>query len=609
MKRQQHPLHIKNTELHKSTKVQNAVEKKERLSGKRVPNDPSSRIEAYMDRLEKIFLNPNKYVRRRNLEMLRDKIYNTLLIKRENFPESYFELQKRINRERGEAMGKIPEDVRERMKDTAIKNQKASLDAWMEYLTSDDAVYPAWFKYLVWKNVIKLSQFDKERGEFKKRSNSTVAPFPEIYYEPLAQIADIYEKIKENNENLSKKEIKESFFKKFPKLYAELVQKFLAARMESKEEVRGEWVKYKQGKDGEAERLFQSLEGKGTGWCTAGRFTAKNQIEIGDFYVYYTYDQNGNPTQPRLAIRMKGNKIVEVRGVSSGQNIEPSMQEILDKKLSEFGAEAEAYKKKSADMKRLNEIEKKVKSGKNLDKDDLVFLYEIDSPIEEFGNQKDHRVQELRSKRNMDEDIIVIFGCTRDQIAHAPNEIAKNTKIYIGYLEPGIFERIPKGIEHIYTSFPEKKIRKENIEIGGKTAEQLISDMESAGIKTSNYIKQILQSREFTPSNREEITLIILTVDELGFTGKVTIEQIYERAQNLGLKLCPLDTGPHYRLKYQDQPLGEWLYISTKQIKISEGEPSVFLVGHSKTGLLFDISWADEDNKWNLNRKFVFHKT
>ena len=52
-----------------------------------------------MDRLENVFLNPDERVRERNIEMLRDKIYDAFTIKRENVPESYFELQKRIARD------------------------------------------------------------------------------------------------------------------------------------------------------------------------------------------------------------------------------------------------------------------------------------------------------------------------------------------------------------------------------------------------------------------------------------------------------------------------------------------------------------------------------
>ena len=312
------------------------------------PIIPTDRIEVYTERLESIFLNPDERVRTRNLDTLRDKIYDALIIKKEKFPESYFELQKRIARERGQAIDEIPADIREQMMGTAIDDQKHSLDAWTDYLTSNDAVNPSWFKYYAWNQIIKLSQFDKERGEFKKRTDSTVAPFPDIYREPLAQIADLYERVKDNNKD---SEARREFDKKFPTLYGELIQNSLAAQIEGKENIQGQWVKYEQGDNAAAERLFQSLEGKGTGWCTAGRSTAETQIESGDFYVYYTNDSSSEPNQPRLAVRMDGtDHIGEVRGILPHQNVEPLMQEVLDKKLIEFGTEADVYRKKSEDM-------------------------------------------------------------------------------------------------------------------------------------------------------------------------------------------------------------------------------------------------------------------
>lgn len=605
---EKHPLHIKNPELQTSPEVNRAVEREERKTEERVPNDPSERIESYMDRLENVFLNPDERVRERNLEMFRDKIYDALIIKKENFPESYFELQQRIARERGQAAEEIPENVREQMMDVAIEDQKHSLDAWIDYLTSDDAVYPVWFKYYAWSQIIKLSQFDKERGEFKKRTSTTVAPYPDIYRESLAQIADIYLKVKEDNKNLREPEIKEAFSKKFPTLYAELISKSLAASMEGREEIKGEWVKYEQGDSGAAQKLFESLEGRGTGWCTAGKSTAETQIESGDFYVYYTNDASGEPTQPRLAIRMDGdNKIGEVRGVLPHQGVEPLMQEVLDGKLSEFGSEADAYRKKSEDMRILTSLERKKKKEEPFTKDDLVFIYEINSTIEGFGYQKDPRIAELCRDRNAEEDMLTIFECTKDQIAHVPSEITENTKAYVGQLEPGIFQKLPGSLEHVYTSFPENKIRRENIEIGGKSKEQLISEMQAQGINISDYANSMMENPDFiTGTSREEAKLVRLTVADLGFKMSTTIDQIYERAQALGLELCPPDTGPNYRLQYKDQPLGEWVRIGMKQISGSGGSPSVFRLERSGRGLWLNNDWAEPDDAWYSNDGFVF---
>ena len=582
------------------------MKRQERRQAESIPNNPTERIDAYTDRLENVFLNPDERKRERNLEMFRDQIYDKFIIKKENFPDSYFELQKRIARERGQNIEEIPADVREQMMDTAIEDQKHSLDAWVDYLTSLDAVYPPWFKYYAWNQIIKLSQFDKERGEFKKRTDSTVAPYPDIYREPLAQIADLYERVKDDNKD---SEARHEFDKKFPTLYAELVSKSLAASMENREEIRGLWIKYEQSDNDAAQKLFESLEGKGTGWCTAGRSTAETQIESGDFYVYYTNDASGSPIQPRLAIRMEGkDRVGEVRGILPHQNVEPLLQKTLNEKLSEFGAEADAYRKKSEDMRLLTALERKHEGGHAFDKDDLVFLYEINSTIESFGYKKDPRIVELRRNRNAEEDMFIIFEYTKDQIAHVPSEITEHTKAYVGQLEPGIFQKLPATLEHVYTSFPEKKISRESVEVGGKSAEQLLIEMEAAGINISDYARSMmLNTREFIPTaNAENMTLIRLSVGDLGFKTSASTDQIFERAQQLGLELCPPDTGPAWRLKYRNQPLGESLRIGMKQITGSDGGSGVFRLVRNGDGFWLSSAWADPVDRWRPDGRFAF---
>jgi hypothetical protein len=471
---EKHPLHLKSPELQNSPEVHHAVERYEHHEDEKVPNNPSERIEAYMDRLENIFITPDEETRKRNLEMFRDEIYDAFIIKKENFPESYFDLQKRIARERGQAIEFISEDSRQQMMEVVIEDQKHSLDAWMNYLTSDDAGYPSWFKYYMWNQITKLSQFDKERGEYKTRTSSTVAPFPDIYREPLAQIADIYEsypkkeheinpilqklrgqknvlkkKLKSIVDETEKKELEDQikslefqledisaplndFNKKFPVLYAELTNRSLAASLENKEGIEGKWVKYDQGDEEASKKLYESLQGKGTGWCTAGMSTAENQIKNGDFYVYYTNDTKGDPTQPRLAIRMDGqNKIAEVRGVLPEQNVEPILQETLDEKLQEFGGEAEMYKKKSADMKMLTFLENKQKSGDFFTKDELEFLYEIKNPIEGFGYNKDLRIEQIQEKIDLKDTIAILMDIEKENIATTIDEITEHTSFYV----------------------------------------------------------------------------------------------------------------------------------------------------------------------------------
>ncbi|MDP2703696.1 MAG: hypothetical protein Q8P01_00460, partial [bacterium] len=73
-----------------------------------------------------------------------------------------------------------------------------------------------------------------------------------------------------------------------------------------------------------------------------------------------------------------------------------------------------------------------------------------------------------------------------------------------------------------------------------------------------------------------------------------------------GLELCPADTGPNYRLKYQNQPLNEWIYMGMKQITGSDGCPDVFRLVRRDGGLWLNDRWAEPDDEWRPGREFVF---
>lgn len=629
---EKHPLHIKSPELQTSPDVNRAVIREERHTGEKMPNDPSERIEAYMDRLENVFLNPNEKKRERNLEMFRDKIYDAFIIKPDVAAEQILKDEAKVLLDQGHGWIEITEEKKkhpetQKQAEAVIKRQKVSLDEWMDYLTGNDASsYDPWFKYYLWNSITKLQTLQKiettdERtgekittAEYPKRTAGTLKPFPDIFRGKLAQIYDKYNRYITGEKTDAA--AKQYFQKNFAKLYAEESLDHILNSIENNEQTHGEWVKYEKGNTGDAEQMISSLRDKYTDWCIEGEGVGKDKLNEGDINIYYTYDKSGNPTDPRLCIRMSGDRIAEVRGISGGkrQEVEQVFMDeagegasVLGSKLKEFGNEADAYKKREADMKYMTRLMKKNQNDEPFTKHDLVFLYEINSKIEGFGYQTDPRIAELRKDRNTEEDMLTIFECTKDQIAHVPSQITKDTKAYVGQLEPGIFQKLPEGMSHVYTSFPEKKIRRESVEIGGKTKEQLIALMEAAHVNISDYAKSMMKNPDFvTGKNKEEATLIRLTVADLGFKTNATTDQIYERAQTLGLELCPPDTGPNYRLKYKDQPLNEWVHIGMKQIAGSDGYPDVFSLARGVDGLWLDRGWAEPGREWYPGPTFVF---
>ena len=624
-------LEQKYPDLHKSKPVEKAVAQ----TGEKI-HQKEEKIDAYLNRLEKLILDPKKEQERKDmfngesrpraLSLLREMVMNKYV--RSDIgkkTEGAVGVEERAARDLGMNLEYNAEQRNERQ-EILVKDLEKSLDAWISYLSDNNEPYPTWFRYYVFRNVLNLGEFDKDKKEFKERSKGSAGLFPDIDRGALAYIEDIIEATKDEkilhklqeaqkvaaNNNLKEgemmtKEKAEAFSKmSFSKQYVEAIKLNGEITPEMREETRGKWIKYQQGTDPTA--LWASLQNKGTAWCTKGFGTASTQLQGGDFYVYYTLDKSGQPNIPRIAIRMNGqNQIGEVRGVADGQqNLEGNMAPILEEKLKDFGSEADKYNKKSNDMKKMTELVKKQEKNEKFTKEDLIFIYEINSSVEGFGYQKDPRIKELRDQRNPKEDAPIVFECEPDQIAYNMNEINENTKAYIGLLFEGVFQ---KKIEHLFTSFPEGKIEKREVEIGGKTKDELKKEIKEKGFTLSSYAESMMDNPDFIVSKKKEkIDTVRLKVSDLGFTsGNPTTDEIYERAEKFGLELCPAETGPHLRLEWADQPLGDYLRIAMKQINDSARSPCVFRVHRDDDGgAWLGRGSAKPAGRWFLGGEFLF---
>ncbi len=615
----------KKYDLHNAPEVKRQAERTEARTGEKVPQDPFARIQNYLDRFKEITERKDLAERERGLEALKIILYRGNVIKPKDVPESAFLLEQRIARELGHGDVEITEDFKEQKIAQIIDNQKQSLDKWVDYLSSTDAQYPDWAKYWAIRSVLEMGKLEKkedeqgrEVAEFKKRTKDTAASFPPLNPGALALSISVLEsRIKEKAKpkkeqkpienksvKLNDKEFQDLLTtENFSKIYAQFLIEMPEYSTEGLQETRGRWVTFSKNSD--ATPLVKSLEGHPLEWCIRDFTTAQNYLQGGNFYLYYSLDQQGQPAIPRAAIRMEGENIAEVRGIAPDQNLDPYIAPVVQKKMAEF-PDGKAYEKKAGDMKQLTVIENKTKTNKPLSKDELIFLYEINSKIEGFGYGDDPRIKELRDQRDPKADAPIVLDCEPKQIAWNYEEVTENTKAYIGPLFPGIFTELGR-LEHIYTSFPESKIRRETIEIGGKDAKQLEKELIKAGFQISDYAKFMLNSKEFKTSKKsEQANLIRLKVRDLFGNQSATTDEIYKKAAEVGLELCPAEVGPHMRLNHKNQPMNEWFRIAMKQISGPDGGPGVFSLERDSDGVWLDIGWAEPAGEWNPGSGFVF---
>lgn len=565
------------------------------------------RIQNYLNRFHEIIDQDDPARKEHALDLIKGRFHQKYIIKPNEIPKSYWENQRRIIRERGQG-GDLEhvnwEELKRQNTEAIIADQQSSLDKWVNYLSSPDAPYSDALKYFTLRSITNMGEYDKEKKIYPQRSIGTTKPFPDLNREALAYVLDVVDRKYKGQDTQGSPEFEKLLQgENFAKLYAWAIEKVTPASEEELLATKGEWVKYGQGSDHMP--LVQSLQGHGTGWCTAGESTAQTQLKGGDFYVYYSLDKDGNPTVPRAAIRMEESRIVEIRGVAKEQNLDSGAESIVEEKLREF-PDGERYKKKVSDMKLLTAIDNKTKQGEVLSKEELTFLYELDSSIEGFGYQKDPRIKELQAQRNSQEDMPVVFGCDKSQIARKASEIRPDTKAYVGKLEKGIFDRL-QGIEHVYTSFPEGKILIDELTIGGKSKDSLRKTLKQANIQVSSYTEDMIKNPDFTTlPNPKVIKTARLKVQDLDLKEGATTSQVYARADELGLDPCLPETGVYQRLKDANQPLGEWYWIAMKQIADRDGRPYVFRLYRRDVGLWLSSGWALPDYGWDPGHEFMF---
>ena len=125
---------------------------------------------------------------------------------------------------------------------------------------------------------------------------------------------------------------------------------------------------------------------------------------------------------------------------------------------------------------------------------------------------------------------------------------------------------------------------------GLKTADDFRKALTNAGCNIGSWANDILGKPVFSVSSEEtEVELVVVSVAELGFKNGATRKDIYKRAEELGFALCPSEVGPQLRLRYNDQPNGEWLLIGMEPIAVSDGDLRVFGVGRDDDG----SQWLD----------------
>jgi hypothetical protein len=201
---------------------------------------------------------------------------------------------------------------RQRYLDSYRNTQQSTILEWVNYLKQSE--YDEAFKYLMLKSVLEYN-YDFKTNKLIERTNKTLRNFTNF---DAGTLSEVYA---QNSKYLLKD-------------YVELQVKNVDAIVKSKNLVKeskdGYWIKFDGGSKVNQEQIQKNAKElsqlvQNTYWCT--KTNAYSQLKGGDFYVYVT--KADKELLPRIAIRMEGDRVGEVRGnKSSSQDLDEEMMPI-----------------------------------------------------------------------------------------------------------------------------------------------------------------------------------------------------------------------------------------------------------------------------------------
>lgn len=149
-----------------------------------------------------------------------------------------------------------------------------------------------------------------------------------------------------------------------------------------------------------------------------------------------------------------------------------------------------------------------------------------------------------------------------------------------------------------------------------KNADALKQAMEKAGMKMSDWAKDIMGKPAFKVADKEEeVILVEITVAELGFKDGVMYSVICKKAvgtevsfegQDYIVELCPNEVGPQLRLQHLKQKKGEWLRIAMEAITVSGGHQFIFVVVHDSGDMCLGSIHGHAGYVYDSGNRFVF---
>ena len=158
------------------------------------------------------------------------------------------------------------------------------------------------------------------------------------------------------------------------------------------------------------------------------------------------------------------------------------------------------------------------------------------------------------------------------------------------------------------------------VQLGGLSKQALLNELAARQIQLNPMARELFESAAFPEgTGRSVLNLVAMTVADLGFADGATLPEVLAQAERLGLRPCPVETAPFFRLQYLDQsedPTGQTqikgqappgaLTVISLPLDSNPDFPKGFYLRKAEGCLWLRGYRSDDLHRWNASDVLVF---
>lgn len=162
------------------------------------------------------------------------------------------------------------------------------------------------------------------------------------------------------------------------------------------------------------------------------------------------------------------------------------------------------------------------------------------------------------------------------------------------------------------------RVERLEVWVGGLSRRQLMSCLSSRGILVNGHAETLLEDVVFDDQASRPVVVTERTVADLGLPNGAPLPQIFKVAQQQGLLLCPVDTGPYLRMALNGQmesrdsvmssgraPDGG-LTVAAEALSQDDEYPKGFYLRVVDGQAWLRGYRCDDEHVWSPNDRFIF---